>query len=134
MQESSERWIRCIHLDSKKRDGNTVDFLLAAKRAKAAARRFLEPATGLHDVPETITIDKSGAHAAAIESIQADAGCDIQLRQTKYINNVAQHDHHAIKRIIRASVAARTIASPGVRRDLSPQDSQAACRALQPRR
>lgn len=79
------------------RDGNAVDFLLTAKRDKAAARRFLERAISLHDVPETITIDKSGANAAAIESIQADAGCDIQLRQIKYLNNAVEHDHRAIK-------------------------------------
>lgn len=47
--------------------GDTVDFLLTAKRDLAAARRFLERAIGLHDVPETITIDKSGANTAAIE-------------------------------------------------------------------
>jgi transposase-like protein len=40
--------------------GHTVDFLLTAKRDHAAARRFFERAIGLHDVPEKITIDKSG--------------------------------------------------------------------------
>jgi transposase-like protein len=83
------------------RDGSTVDFLLTAKRDKAAARRFLERAIGLHGVPEKITIDKSGANTAAIESMQADSGCDIQLRQIKYLNNVVEQDHRAIKRIIR---------------------------------
>jgi transposase-like protein len=83
------------------RDGNTIDFMLTAHRDKAAARRFLERAIGLHGVPEKITIDKSGANTAAIESIQADSGCDIQLRQNKYINNVVEQDHRAIKRIIR---------------------------------
>ena len=46
--------------------GDTVDFLLTARRDKAAARRFLERAIGLHDVPQRITIDKSGANTAAI--------------------------------------------------------------------
>ena len=40
------------------RDGDTVDFLLRAKRD--------------HAVPEKITIDKSGANTAAITSIVAD--------------------------------------------------------------
>ena len=44
--------------------GHTVDFLLTAKRDHAAARRFFERAIGLHDVPEKITIDKSGANQA----------------------------------------------------------------------
>ena len=46
------------------RDGETVDFLLTAKRDLAAARRFLERAITLHDMPEKITIDKSGANTA----------------------------------------------------------------------
>jgi transposase-like protein len=38
------------------RAGDTVDFLLTAKRDMAAARRFLERAINLHDLPEKITI------------------------------------------------------------------------------
>ena len=83
------------------RDADTVDFLLTAKRDKAAARRFLERAIGRHDVPAKITIDKSGANTAAIESFQADSGCEIELRQIKYLNNIVEQDHRAIKRIIR---------------------------------
>ena len=48
--------------------GDTVDFLLTARRDKAAARRFLERAIGLHDVPQRITIDKSGANTAAMKA------------------------------------------------------------------
>jgi len=83
------------------REGSTVDFLLTAKRDKAAARRFLERAIGLHGVPEKITIDKSGANTTAIESIRFDSGCDIQLRQIKYLNNIVEQDHLAIKRLVR---------------------------------
>ena len=82
-------------------DGSTVDFLLTARRDKAAARRFLEQAIGLHGVPEKITIDKSGANMAAIESIEKDAGCGIHMRQIKYLNNIVEQDHRAVKRIIR---------------------------------
>jgi transposase-like protein len=39
--------------------GQTVDFLLTARRDVAAARRFFERAIGQHDVPEKITIDRS---------------------------------------------------------------------------
>jgi transposase-like protein len=39
--------------------GQTVDFLLTARRDLAAARRFFERAIDLHDAPEKITIDKS---------------------------------------------------------------------------
>ena len=83
------------------RTGDTVDFLLTAKRDKAAARRFLERATDLHDVPEKITIDKSGADTAAIESFKADARVDILMRQSKYLNNIVEQDHRAVKRVTR---------------------------------
>ncbi len=78
--------------------GHTVDFLLTAKRDCAAARRFFERAIGLHDMPEKITIDKSGANTAAIHSMIADSGIDIELRQSKYLNNLVEQDHRAIKR------------------------------------
>jgi len=83
------------------RTGDTVDFLLTAKRDLAAARRFLERAINLHDLPEKTTIDKSGANTAAIERVKADACAQIQLRQCKYLNNIVEQDHRAIKRITR---------------------------------
>ena len=51
------------------RTGDTVDFLLTAKRDLAAARRYLERAINLHGLPQKITIDKSGANRAAIRSV-----------------------------------------------------------------
>lgn len=78
--------------------GHTVDFLLTAKRDHAAARRFFERAIGLHDVPEKITIDKSGTNTAAVHSMIADSGVQIELRQSKYLNNLVEQDHRAIKR------------------------------------
>jgi transposase-like protein len=68
---------------------------------KRAARRFLERAISLHDVPEKITIDKSDANTAAIESVKADPGVHIALRKSKYLNNMVEQDHRAIKRITR---------------------------------
>jgi putative transposase len=46
--------------------GQTVDFLLTARRDAAAARRFFERAIGQHNVPDKITIDQSGANTAAV--------------------------------------------------------------------
>jgi transposase-like protein len=83
------------------RAGETVDFLLTAKRDCAAARKFLERAIDLNGVPEKITIDKSGANTAAIEGLRADSGADIELRQSKYLNNIVEQDHRAIKRVVR---------------------------------
>ena len=78
--------------------GHTVDFLLTAKRDQAAARRFFERAIGFDDVPEKINIDKSGANTAAVRSMIADNGLEITLRQSKYLNNLVEQDHRAIKR------------------------------------
>lgn len=78
--------------------GHTVDFLLTAKRDQKVARRFFERAIGLHDVPAKITIDKSGANTAAVHSMIADSGVEIELRQSKYLNNLIEQDHRAVKR------------------------------------
>jgi putative transposase len=43
------------------------DFLLTEKRDQEAALRLLKQAIRRHGLPETITIDGSEAHAAAIE-------------------------------------------------------------------
>ena len=90
------------------RDGDTIDFLLRAKRDCAAARRFLERAIDLHGVSEKITIDKSGANTAAIEGIRADSGADIEMRQIKYLNNIVEQDHRAIKRVVRPMLGFKT--------------------------
>ena len=90
------------------RDGDTVDFLLRARRDHAAARAFFERAIDLHGVPEKITIDKSGANTAAITSIQADSGLPIEMRQSKYLNNIVEQDHRAIKRITRPMLGFKT--------------------------
>ena len=89
-------------------DSDTVDFLLRAKRDHAAARAFFEHAMDLHGVPEKITIDKSGSNTAAIASIQADSGLSIELRQSKYLNNLVEQDHRAVKRITRPMLGFNT--------------------------
>ena len=33
--------------------------------------------------------------------MRADSGADIELRQSKYLNNIVEQDHRAIKRIVR---------------------------------
>ena len=63
--------------------GATVGFLVARGDRKAALR-FLHKAIGRHGVPAKITIDKSGANAAAIESYNADHDAEIEIRQVKY--------------------------------------------------
>ena len=76
-----------------------VDFLLTAKRDKAAALRFFDKAMQTNDVPEKVTMDKSGANKAAIDEINARGETLIIVRQIKYLNNIARQDHRAVKRV-----------------------------------
>ncbi|MPW18150.1 IS6 family transposase [Paraburkholderia sp. CNPSo 3157] len=78
--------------------GNTVDFLLRSHRDKAAARRYFEKSIDQNEEPNTVTIDRSGANLAALEAINADREAPINIRQSKYLNNMVEQDHRAIKR------------------------------------
>ena len=87
--------------------GHTVDFLLTAKRDRKAALRFLRKAIVQSDLPDKITIDKIGANTAAIEDNNGVNETDIELRvaglgpRAKYLNNIVEQDHRAIKRMTR---------------------------------
>jgi putative transposase len=81
--------------------GQTIDFLLTDHRDGRAATRFLTKAIRRHGVPEKVTIDGSEANAAAIRSYNEEHGTAIAIRQVKYLNNVVEKDHRAVKRVIR---------------------------------
>ena len=81
------------------KEGKTVDFLLTAKRDKAAANRFFKKAMRHNGDPEKVTMDKSGANKAAIDGINDDRELPIEVRQIKYLNNIVEQDHRAIKRV-----------------------------------
>jgi putative transposase len=81
--------------------GSIVDFLLRAHRDKAAAHRYFERAIGQNGAPETVTLDKSGANLAALQAINAERETAIKVQQVKYLNNIVEQDHRAIKRRIR---------------------------------
>ena len=82
------------------KEGQTVDFLLTAKRDKKAALRFLKKAVQQHGLPDKITIDKSGANTAAIKALKEETCHEIEIRQIKYLNNIVEQDHRSIKRIV----------------------------------
>ena len=54
--------------------------------------------------PKKITIDKSGANTAAIESYNTEYGTGIEIRLNKYLNNIVEQDHRAIKRVARPAL------------------------------
>src|SRR5437764_10336237 len=83
------------------KQGQTIDFLLTEHRDKEAALRFLKKAIRRNGLPETITIDGSDANEAAIKRYNEEYGTTIRIRQVKYLNNVVEQDHRAVKRVTR---------------------------------
>ena len=94
--------------------GATVDFLLTAKRDRKAALRFLRRAIGQNGAPKKITIDKSGANIAALESYNSEHEADIEIRRRKYLNNIVEQDHRAIKRVARPALGFKSFRSAAV--------------------
>jgi|GEM_PF-330913 len=83
------------------KQGKTVDFLLTAKRDMAAAKRFFDKAMSANGAPDKVAMDKSGANKAAIDAINVGRDVPIVVRQVKYLNNIVEQDHRAIKRVTR---------------------------------
>lgn len=83
------------------KEGNTVDFLLRAHRDKAAARRYFEKALAQNGEPETVAVDKSRANLAALETLNTERETPIRIWQNKYLNNIVEQDHRAVKRIVK---------------------------------
>jgi len=80
--------------------GKTIDFLLTEKRDEQAAKTFLTRAIRRHGgIPEKITIDGSAANEAAIKSYNTEHGTSIEIRKIKYLNNIVEQDHRAVKRL-----------------------------------
>src|SRR5665648_901189 len=93
------------------RDGKTIDFLLTAKRDKAAAKRFFDKAMQANGVPAKITMDIRGANTAAIDEINANREIPMVVRQVKYLNNIVEQDHRAVKRITKPMLGFRSFQS-----------------------
>ncbi|MDQ1811398.1 IS6 family transposase [Serratia ureilytica] len=83
--------------------GQTIDFLLTAKRDAAAALRFFRKAIRHLSRPERVTIDKSGANTAALTTLNADKPAEetITVRQSNYLNNLIEQDRRNLKHRVR---------------------------------
>src|SRR5215213_3859746 len=115
--------------------GQTIDFLLSAKRDAAAAQRFFRKALGQpHTVnPRTITVDKNAAYPAAVTAMKRDRELwrFSRLRQVKYLNNIVEQDHRRIKRLVRPGLGFGSL--PTARRTLAGYEGIAMIRKGQVR-
>jgi putative transposase len=81
------------------KQGKTIDFLLTAKHDMAAAKCFSDKAMGANGDPNKVAMDKSDTNKVAIVAINAGRAAPILVCQVKYLNNIVEQDHCAIKRV-----------------------------------
>ena len=86
--------------------GETIDFLLSAKRDATAERLLAKALTGAnHPTLRVNNTDKHDGYPPAIVQLKDEGVLEenCQHRPVQYLCNVLEQDHRAIKRWIRAS-------------------------------
>jgi IS6 family transposase len=88
--------------------GQTIDFILSAKRDAKTAKRFFRKMlkAAPHSSPRVINVDKNPAYPPAVEQLKEEGVLPnrTQLRQCKYLNNLIGQDHRFIKRRVNAGL------------------------------
>jgi transposase-like protein len=88
--------------------GQTIDFLLSAKRDARAAKRFFRKMlkAASHSSPRVVNVDKNPTYPPAVEQLKEEGTLPnhTQLRQCKYLNNIIEQDHRFIKRRVNPSL------------------------------
>jgi transposase-like protein len=89
------------------KEGQTIEFMLSAKRDVSAAKRFFKKMMRAEHrrLPFSISVDKNAAYPKAFSTSQAEkiVPKDCKLRRVKYLNNVIEQDHRFVKKKVRAS-------------------------------
>ena len=82
--------------------GQTIDFLLSAKRDKKAAKRFFRRALGRENTrhPRTVVTDRLKSYPGALREMkrEGELGRFVQHRRGRWLNNLVEQDHRRIKR------------------------------------
>jgi len=85
--------------------GDTLDFLLTAKRDAQAAKRFFRNTLNARNstTPRVVNADKHKAYPPAFAALQQEKALplSVELRQNKSLNNVIEQDHRFLQRLIR---------------------------------
>jgi transposase, IS6 family len=84
--------------------GQTIDFMLSAKRDAKAAKRFFHKLLKApsHQSPRIINVDQNRSYSSAVEELKKEGVLSVaaQLRRCNYLNNIVEQDHRFIKRRI----------------------------------
>jgi transposase-like protein len=84
------------------KEGQTIEFLLSAKRDVSAAKRFFKKMRKADHrrLPFSISVDKNAAYPEAFTTSQSEKVLphDCKLRRVKYLNNIIEQDHRFIKK------------------------------------
>jgi transposase, IS6 family len=93
--------------------GRLIAFMLSDRRNTNAAYRFLRKAlkTMSHYPPSSITTDKLASYPKAILRLQNEGllSKNVEHRTSKYLNNILEADHGALKRVIRPTRGFQTM-------------------------
>jgi transposase-like protein len=89
------------------KEGQTIEFMLSAKRDVSAAKRFFKKMMRAEHrrLPFSISVDENAAYPEAFSTSQMEkiVPKDCKLRRVKYLNNVIEQDHRFVKKKVRAS-------------------------------
>src|SRR5688572_15745418 len=97
--------------------GRLITSMLSGRRDTGAAYRFLRKALqAVSDYPpSSITTDKLASYPRAILRLQSEGllSKDVVHRTSKYLNNILEADHGALKRVIRPTRGFQSMKTAG---------------------
>lgn len=89
------------------KEGHTVDFMFSKKRDEPAVRAFFIKVIGSNGTPEQVTMNKSSANKAGMNTINLYLALlfllgrpflQIESRQVIYLNDIVEQEHRFIKK------------------------------------